>query len=85
MRLEGLGKLKKNPMTSSGIEPPTFWLVAQCLNQLRYRVLPLIIKVLSQFSFLVLESGKESEEVMMPFYLHRLKKKKLVSVSAGDD
>jgi hypothetical protein len=28
MRLEGLGKLKKNPMTSSGIEPVTFWLVA---------------------------------------------------------
>jgi hypothetical protein len=33
--LEGLGQLK-NPMTSSGIEPMTFLLVAQCLNQLRY-------------------------------------------------
>jgi hypothetical protein len=38
MWLEGLGQLK-NPMTSPGIEPATFWLVAQCLNQLRYRVL----------------------------------------------
>jgi hypothetical protein len=37
MRLEGLDQLK-NPMTSSGIEPPTFRLVPQCLNQLRYCV-----------------------------------------------
>jgi hypothetical protein len=39
MRLEGLGQLN-NPMTSSGIEPSTFRLVAQSLNQLRYRVPP---------------------------------------------
>jgi hypothetical protein len=35
--LEALGQLK-NPMTSSGIKPVTFWLVAYCLNQLRYCV-----------------------------------------------
>jgi hypothetical protein len=38
MRLEVLSKLKKS--TSSGIDPATFRLVAQCLNQLRYRVPP---------------------------------------------
>jgi hypothetical protein len=37
--LEGLGELK-NLMTSSGIEPATFQLVAWLLNQLRYRVPP---------------------------------------------
>jgi hypothetical protein len=38
MRLEGLDQLK-NQITSSGIEPATFRLVAQCLKQLRYCVL----------------------------------------------
>jgi hypothetical protein len=37
VRLEGLGKLKKS--TSSGLDSATFRLVAQCLDQLRYRVL----------------------------------------------
>jgi hypothetical protein len=37
VRLKGLGQLK-NPMTSSGFDPATFLLVAQYLNQLRYRV-----------------------------------------------
>jgi hypothetical protein len=37
VRLEGLGQLK-NPVTSAGIEPATFRLVAQCLNHLRHCV-----------------------------------------------
>jgi hypothetical protein len=35
--LEGLGKLKKKS-TSLGLEPGTFWLVAQRFNQLCYRM-----------------------------------------------
>jgi hypothetical protein len=40
MWLEGLYQLK-NPMTSSELEPATFRLVSQCVNQLRYCVLRL--------------------------------------------
>jgi hypothetical protein len=38
--MEGLGQLK-NPMTS-GIETATFRLIVQCLNELLYRVPPLL-------------------------------------------
>jgi hypothetical protein len=37
VRLDGLAQLK-NPMISSEIEPAIFRLVAECLNQIRYRV-----------------------------------------------
>jgi hypothetical protein len=36
MPLEGLGQLKN--ITSPGLEPATFRLIAKCLNQLRYSV-----------------------------------------------
>jgi hypothetical protein len=37
LRLEGLGKLKNN-IPHPGLEPATFQLIAECLNQLRSRV-----------------------------------------------
>jgi hypothetical protein len=37
VQLEGLGQFK-NLMTSLGVEPTTFQLVSQCLNQLHYRI-----------------------------------------------
>jgi hypothetical protein len=39
VQLERSGQLK-HPMTSLGIEPATFWRVAQCLNQPHYRIPP---------------------------------------------
>jgi hypothetical protein len=51
MRLEGLGELK-NPMTSPGIEPANFWLVAWENVNMHCRYLYYIVHNFGLFQFL---------------------------------
>jgi hypothetical protein len=50
VRLEGLGQMK-NLKISSGLEPATLRFVAQCLNQLHYRVPPLASYITYKYTF----------------------------------
>jgi hypothetical protein len=72
VRLEGLG-LFKNPMTSSGIEPVTFCLVAYCLNQLRYHVPPCTVHNVLKSLIEELEKTVTGVECNIPYvYLQKV-------------
>jgi hypothetical protein len=62
VRLEGLVQLR-NPMSSSGIEPVTFRLTAQCLNQLRYRLPPTDVLTFIKWLYIALVSKEYSLNV----------------------
>jgi hypothetical protein len=63
-------------MTPTGIESATFWLVAQCLNQLRH-CMPLLRDKFDSIQLepcvMVVVEGRKVSKVMGLYYTHRSK------------
>jgi hypothetical protein len=84
VRPEGLCQWKI-PKTLSEIEPVTFWLIEQCLNQLLYRVFRYVANYNSAMYFSALSCGQLfGTDVRYVWFLQRINFSRVASVNLRD-